>query len=77
LTGKPPWSGSSFAILAKILMEEPVAIRTLCPHIPESVTSVFERAMSKSPDDRFPSMDAVVVALQPFAGVIDDVEPPH
>jgi uncharacterized protein YjbI with pentapeptide repeats len=76
LTGKPPWSGSSFAILAKILMEDPVGIRTLCPHIPEPVTRVFERAMSKSPDDRFPSMDAVVSALQPFAAAVDDVEPP-
>ena len=75
LTGRSPWSGNSFAILAKILTESPAPVRLHCPQIPEEVASVVERAMSKAPEARFPSMETIVAVLAPFAAVVDEHPP--
>jgi serine/threonine-protein kinase len=72
LTGRSPWSGNSFAVLAKILTEEPAPIRAASPRVPEEVAAVVERAMSKDAEARFPRMDSIVAALAPFAAVADE-----
>jgi uncharacterized protein YjbI with pentapeptide repeats len=86
LAGQAVWKGNSFAILARILTEKPPPLATLSPGIPAGVVAVIERAMSKSPADRFPVMEAIVEALAPFAaappepempGGIVAPEPPH
>jgi serine/threonine-protein kinase len=74
LTGQPVWKGNSFAILARILTEKPIPLRTLAPGVPEGVAAVIERAMSKSPAERFPVMEAIVEALAPFAATPEDPE---
>jgi tetratricopeptide (TPR) repeat protein/tRNA A-37 threonylcarbamoyl transferase component Bud32 len=64
LTGEPPHSGSTAqAILAKVLTERPTPIRTLRDTVPEPVALTAERALAKTPADRFPSAAAFVKEL--------------
>lgn len=65
LTGKPPWLGdtSSLTTLFDIVDAEPVPLRRLAPAVSPAVDAVVQRTMRKGPEDRFPSMRAVVAAL--------------
>jgi serine/threonine-protein kinase len=61
LGGKPPWnaSGDALALVASILTDSPPALND----VPPAVDAVLRRALSKSPDDRFASMDDATAAL--------------
>ena len=61
LSGKPPWttSGDALALVASILTDTPPKLSG----VPGDVDAVIRRAMSKSPDDRFASMDDATAAL--------------
>ncbi len=59
LTGIPPYTGDNFMeILTRKATLEPTPPRELRPEIPEVVEELLLRAMSRSPDDRPPSMEA-------------------
>ena len=49
------------------LYQPPPSLRTLAPELPELVDRVVQRALAKSPDDRFPCALAVATALAPAA----------
>jgi TolB-like protein/Tfp pilus assembly protein PilF/tRNA A-37 threonylcarbamoyl transferase component Bud32 len=54
LTGEPPVSGSTTrAILAKLLTERPTSVRLLRDSVPPSVDRAVQRALEKTPTDRF------------------------
>jgi Tol biopolymer transport system component len=61
--------------LHRIQSESPRPIRTVNPTIPEWLAMVLERTLAKSPEDRFPTAEALQQALVPrLPGV--DIEPP-
>jgi serine/threonine-protein kinase len=69
LAGRRPWPDRSdlLAAVAAILTEAPAPLHTLVPDVPESVEGVIMRALSRTPEERFPSMDDLVDVLEPFA----------
>ncbi len=68
LTGTRPYKGKtrSAVIDAHRHQPSPVPTRTV-PSLPPVADEVVGRMMSKSPDERFPSMEAAAAALRPHA----------
>ena len=64
LTGEPPITGRSVqAVVAKLLTEEPVRLRTLRDTIPDAVEAAILRALAKTPADRFATVEGFSEAL--------------
>jgi eukaryotic-like serine/threonine-protein kinase len=64
LTGQVPWrKNDALALVATILTETPPRMRVASSDVPELVDNVVQRALAKSKDERFASMDDVVLAL--------------
>lgn len=71
LTGALPFDGENTrTILYKQMVESAKPVRELAPDVPADLAQGIERALSKEPKDRFPSMDAFAHALSnPAPGV--------
>jgi serine/threonine-protein kinase len=68
LSGERPFVASNYnALILAIATEEPVALRTLAPQVPEALAQVVHRALAKQLDVRFPSMRAMLEALHDTA----------
>jgi len=68
LAGGPPFTASTpDAVLRRHVMDPIPAIRTVRPSVPAAVEAALTRALSKSPDSRFPSMEAFASALRASA----------
>jgi eukaryotic-like serine/threonine-protein kinase len=64
LTGEPPYTGSNAqAIVAKILTEDPSPITRTRSLVPGNVVAAVEKALAKSPADRFASAARFAEAL--------------
>jgi serine/threonine protein kinase len=73
--------------LAKILEGDHIPVGRRAPSIPSGLAEIIERMLSVRPDDRFPSMDAVIDALEPLtpsltihrslAALVYKAHPPH
>ena len=60
LTGRLPFTaGNSMALLLKHVSEKPPAITDLRPDVPRQLREAIERAMVKSPEDRWPTASAL------------------
>ncbi|HSA56469.1 MAG TPA: protein kinase, partial [Gemmatimonadaceae bacterium] len=69
LTGVPPFhGGSAHRIIGKHLQEAVPSPRLARPSLARSVDDVLQRAMAKSPDDRFASTREFVAALDAALG---------
>jgi len=67
LTGKPPFYAESIPELsAKVLLEQPDAIRSVRSDVPEALEAVVNRALAKDPAARFPTVADLAQALAPF-----------
>ena len=77
LTGQPPYGGSSVLkrIKAHRIMPIP-SLRTLRPEIPEALDAVYQKMVSKRPEDRQQSMDEVIADLRSAAELVTGREPP-
>ena len=65
LTGEPPHTGSTIqAVIAKLLTEEPRAVRVLRPGVPPHLERIVASLLAKLPADRMPSAERLVTALQ-------------
>ena len=65
LAGQPPFTGHSYAaVLARQLLDPVPPITTLRPGIPAPVRRAIERALSKTPADRFPNVLEFLAALE-------------
>ncbi|MCO4098283.1 MAG: serine/threonine-protein kinase [Gemmatimonas sp.] len=64
LTGEPPFTGASTqAIVAKVLTERPVALRTLRDTVPAGVEQAVLGALAKLPADRPDTAAAFIAAI--------------
>jgi serine/threonine-protein kinase len=64
LAGRPPFAGSGArATMARHAIETPAPVRTYRPTVPVAVERALERALAKSPGERFPAMAGFVEAL--------------
>ncbi|NUP05049.1 MAG: protein kinase [Polyangiaceae bacterium] len=74
LSGRSPWQaeGGALGVVAAILEEIPTELTTVRTDVPAHVSSAIARALSKRPEDRFPTMRHLVRALD---GQDPDVEP--
>ena len=64
VTGRLPFAaGNSMALLMKQVSEQPRPIAELRPDVPLALRSAIERALMKSPEDRWPSAAALREAL--------------
>lgn len=65
VTGRVPFSGpSSMALLLKHVSEQPKPVTELRPDTPRSLHEIIDRALMKSPEDRWPTAAAFRDALQ-------------
>jgi serine/threonine protein kinase len=65
LTGRVPFTaGNSMALLLKHVSEAPRPIAELRPEAPRGLREVIERAMQKSPEDRWPTAAAMRDAIR-------------
>jgi dipeptidyl aminopeptidase/acylaminoacyl peptidase len=72
LAGEPPFSGPTVqAIVAKVLTERPVPLRTVRDTVPSGVEQAVVRALAKLPADRFATAAAFAQALAMGAAIGD------
>jgi serine/threonine-protein kinase len=66
MTGRPLWSAPTkpMQLIAMILTSAPPRVSEVVATVPEPVSKVIERALSKRPAERFDDMDAVADALE-------------
>jgi serine/threonine protein kinase len=70
LTGATPFVGSSLEVANAHLMQRPPSPREVRPGVPVWLSDVVMRMLEKTPEARWPSLDAVAEAIQ--AGAIYD-----
>lgn len=75
VTGRKPYEGEDGAqVLTLVLTEEPKRPRTVASTVPEPLELVIQRAMGRSPDDRYATMaelEAELAELDPGSGSVD------
>lgn len=71
LTGERPYRGNAGQILFGHLQQPPPDITHLAPHLPKHLTAVFQRALAKTPAERFQSANEFVKAIYPPEAAID------
>jgi len=65
LTGEKPFAGDSIPALAfKIVQDEPMAVHRLNPSLEWPVDTVLKRALSKKPEDRYPTCSDFAFAVE-------------
>jgi hypothetical protein len=78
VTGRPPFHGESEMATALMrLTADPRPPRAVVPGLPRDVEGAILRALARSPDDRFPSAEAMRAALGRWAGAETVAEPSH
>jgi serine/threonine protein kinase len=76
LSGALPFErGTATEVVVAVVTRKPIALRQLRPDLPEALASIVERAMARSPDDRYPSVEELARALGPFgSGVMPSAD---
>jgi serine/threonine protein kinase/tetratricopeptide (TPR) repeat protein len=69
LAGELPWEAKStgLSVVAQILTDDPMPLSDRVPGLSSMIAATVMKAMSKSPDNRFPTMEDVVNAIDPHA----------
>jgi serine/threonine protein kinase len=72
LTGEPPFTGSSAAVMQGVLQEEPTPPSVANPDVPREVDEVVMKALSKEKEDRYESSVILRKELEGlFEGYVD------
>jgi tRNA A-37 threonylcarbamoyl transferase component Bud32 len=65
LTGEVPYPADSFMAVAMRHLRDPVpSVRDRRPDVPDRVDEIVARAMAKRPENRFPSTEAMMAAIE-------------
>jgi serine/threonine protein kinase len=65
LAGEPPYTGQNFMAVALKHLQDPVpSVRDVRPDVSPRLDAIVARALAKRPEDRFPSTDAFMAALE-------------
>jgi serine/threonine-protein kinase len=65
LTGSPPFTGDNFMAVAMKHIQEPVpSVRDSRPDVSPRLDAIVSRAMAKRPENRFPTTEAMMAALE-------------
>jgi hypothetical protein len=76
LSGEPPFTGATAeAIVARHCKEPPRSLRIVRPAIPYGVERAVNKALAKSPADRFLNASAFIEALEAGLAVTDEPPP--
>ena len=80
-TGRTPYTGDLYAILASVLHGEPPAPSSLCPEIDEDFDALCLKAIARHPENRFESTNAFADALERYrlmrqGGLVLPLPPP-
>jgi serine/threonine-protein kinase len=63
ITGQLPFTGEDYLLMQKILNEPYAPLNTTRKEFPASLIQIIDRALAKSPDDRYPTADEMAVDL--------------
>ena len=63
LVGRPPFSGSSFALMRSHTDTPPPPLHDLRPDVPPAMAAAVMRMLAKTPEERFPSLADALVSL--------------
>jgi serine/threonine protein kinase len=69
LAGRTPFAGDDVMdVLRQVISSDPPPLEQLAPHVPIEVGNVLRRALSKDPEQRFPSINEFASALTRASG---------
>lgn len=71
LTGEMPYQGEPMEILAQHLHAPVPDVGARCPELPSMVSGIIQRALAKNPDNRYPTMAALITSLDLLSKQID------
>ena len=75
LTLKRAFDGDNpVEVMGKVLEAEPEPIHKINPMIPEQLSTIILKALSKNPDDRYQKMDVFLGELETFAKSVDELK---
>jgi serine/threonine-protein kinase len=63
VAGQPPFSGADTVLMSKILTEPHPRLTGIRPDLPASLDPIIDRAMAKSPDDRYSTAEEMAADL--------------
>jgi len=63
LVGRPPFSGSSFALMRAHTDNPPPPLQETRPDVPPAMEAAIMRMLAKTPEERFPSLADALVSL--------------
>jgi TPR repeat protein/serine/threonine protein kinase len=69
LTGRVPFEGSNVEVLAKVLLEEPPPPSIHEPEVDSAIEAICLRALQKSPEKRYRTMEEFAKALEQYLSV--------
>ena len=72
LVGRPPFSGSSFALMRSHTETPPASLQERRPDVPPEMEAAIMRMLAKTPEERFPSLADALAALGATALAHDD-----
>jgi eukaryotic-like serine/threonine-protein kinase len=76
LAGSRPYDAATYPeLVLKIAAGAAVPLAARLPDLPEGLAAIVSRAMDPEPSARFPSVEAFMRALEPYAGTTPDTVP--
>src|SRR5678815_2677 len=63
LVGRPPFSGSSFALMRSHTDNPPPPLHEVRSDVPPAMEAAVMRMLAKTPEERFPSLSDALVSL--------------
>ncbi len=73
--GRVPFEATTIPQLCSMVLEQAAPpLRAIRPDVPEELDSIVLRCLNKAPEDRYPNVQSLMVALMPFANAEDDAE---
>ena len=77
LTGRPPFSGASFAVMQEHTLSAPPPLRDLRPDCPADLEAAVLKMLAKNPTERFADINAALVGLNAHPAATSPEDPVH